>query len=107
MEEWIEFAMAHIAQKASTMRMDTLDFAHLESQGAEDFVSFLAQALADRHCEQFKSLYEFLFKTFVESDRAEKGAITIDEFDVLIEEAYRSPSGIRSDGCRWQWLCDV
>merc|ERR1712048_654192 len=94
MEEWIEFAMTHIAQKASTMRMDTLDFSHLENQGAGDFVTFLEQALADRHSEQFKSLYEFLFKTFVESDKAEKGAITIDEFDVLIEDAAQAPRAL-------------
>lgn len=91
MEEWIEFTMAHIKEKAATMKMDTLDFHHLENAGVEQFISFLEVALADRHSEQFKSLYEFLFKTFVESDKDEKGAITFAQFDVLIEDAARAP----------------
>jgi len=91
MEEWVEFTMAHIKEKASTMKLDTLDFHHLENAGVEQFVSFLEIAMADRHSEQFKSLYEFLFKTFVESDKDEKGAITFAQFDVLIEDAAKAP----------------
>merc|ERR1712032_1121482 len=75
-------------------QMSTLDFAHLEREGPENFVSYLEAALADRHSEQYKSLYEFLFKTFVESDVDEKGAVTFDQFDILIEDAAQAPRAL-------------
>merc|ERR1712187_1059930 len=91
MEEWIEFTMAHITEKARQLNMAALDFAHLESSGQEQFVSYLEAAIANRHSEEFKALYEHLFKTFVESDKDEKGAITIEQFDILIEDAAQAP----------------
>merc|ERR1711865_286750 len=47
-----------------------------------------------RHSEEFKSLYEFLFKVFVESDAEERGAITRAQFDVLIEDAAKAPRAV-------------
>jgi Ca2+-binding EF-hand superfamily protein len=91
MEEWVQFVMNHIEGKVATMPMDTLDFCHLENSGAQQFIDFLGRALADRHSEEFKSLYEFLFKTFVESDVDENGAITRAQFDILIEDAAQAP----------------
>jgi len=91
LEEWVEFTMAHIAEKVRTMQMGTLDFAHLERQGPQQFIQFLHVALSDRHSENFKSLYEFLFKSFVESDREEKGAIHFEQFDALIEDVAKAP----------------
>merc|ERR1719162_2650453 len=76
------------------MEKDTLDFAHLEKTSPEQFVEFLGKALGDRHSEEFKSLYEFLFKTFVESDVEERGAITWDQFDILIEDAAKAPRAV-------------
>merc|ERR1711990_1345984 len=83
--------MAHITEKARQLNMGALDFAHLEGAGQEQFVSYLETAIANRHSEEFKALYEHLFKTFVESDKDEKGAITIDQFDILIEDAAQAP----------------
>merc|ERR1711865_956422 len=70
------------------------DFAHLEKTSPEQFVEFLGKALADRHTEEYKSLYEFLFKTFVESDVEERGAITLEQFDILIEDAAQAPRAL-------------
>lgn len=94
MEEWIEFTMAHITEKARQLNMGALDFAHLEGAGQEQFVSYLEAAIGNRHSEEFKALYEHLFKTFVESDKDEKGAITIEQFDVLIEDAAQAPRAL-------------
>jgi len=47
--------------------------------------------MQNRHSEQFKALYEHLFKTFVEQDVMVKGAINFEEFDLLIEEAAKAP----------------
>lgn len=91
LEEWVEFTMAHIAEKARTMQMQSLDFAHLDKAGPDQFIQFLQAALADKHSENFKSLYEFLFKCFVESDKEEKGAIHFEQFDGLIEDVAQAP----------------
>jgi len=91
LEEWIEFSMAHIAEKVRSINWTTLDFGHLERSGPSAFVKFLEEALADKHSEQYKSLYMHLFKTFVESDVDEKGAVTFEQFDILIEDAAQAP----------------
>jgi len=91
MEEWVEFTMAHIAEKVRTLQPATVDFSNLERSTQEEFVSFLELAMQNRHSEQFKALYEHLFKTFVEKDIMVKGAINFDEFDLLIEEAAQAP----------------
>jgi len=95
MEEWVEFTMAHIAEKVRTMQPDTVDFAALERSSQEEFVAFLELAMQNRHSEQFKALYEHLFKTFVEQDVMVKGAINFEEFDLLIEEAAKAPRTLR------------
>merc|ERR1712238_568838 len=79
-EEWVAFAIAHIAEKVKGINWGTLDFCHLEKSTPSTFVKFLEQALADKASEQYKSFYEFLFKTFVESDVEERGTITFDKF---------------------------
>lgn len=94
MEEWVAFAIAHIEEKVKQIDWQALDFCHLENAGPEQFLSFLATAIGDKGTEQYKALYEFLFKTFVESDVAEKGAITFDQFDVLIEDAAQAPRAL-------------
>merc|ERR1719161_3084134 len=95
MQDWIEFTMAHIAEKVRTLHPDTVDFAALERSTQEEFVSFLERAMQNRHSEEFKALYEHLFKTFVEQDVMVKGAITFEEFDLLIEEAAKAPRTLR------------
>jgi len=95
MEEWVEFTMAHIAEKVRTLQPETVDFSHLEKSSQEEFVAFLELAMQNRHSEQFKALYEHLFKTFVEQDVMVKGAINFEEFDLLIEEAAKAPRTLR------------
>merc|ERR1711862_1015024 len=80
-----------MGEKVKGINWSTLDFVHLEQATPSSFVKFLEMALNDKHSEQYKSLYEFLFKTFVESDVDEKGAITIEQFDILIEDAAQAP----------------
>jgi Ca2+-binding EF-hand superfamily protein len=91
MEEWVEFTMAHIQEKVRSLQPETVDFANLGKSTQEEFVAFLELAMQNRHSEEFKALYEHLFKTFVEQDAMVKGAITFEEFDLLIEEAAEAP----------------
>jgi len=90
LEEWIRFSIAHITEKVRSMD-NTMDFQHLEKHGQEEMVKYCAVAVRDPHSEQYKSLYEHLFKTFVESDVEENGAIRREQFDVLIEDAAKAP----------------
>jgi len=90
LEEWVNFAIAHITEKVRTMK-DVLDFQHLEKARPEDFVKYCGVAVSNRGSEEYKSLYEHLFKTFVESDVEENGAIRRSQFDVLIEDAAKAP----------------
>lgn len=94
MEEWIQFALAHIGEKVKSIDWTTMDFAHLDKTGPTNFVNFLEKAVADRNSEAYKSLYEHLFKSFVDSDVAEDGAIRIGEFDRLIEDAAQAPRAL-------------
>jgi len=94
LESWIEFCMAHVAEKAAIVNMGTLDFMHLEKSGPDGFVKFLATAMQDRHSEEYKSLYEFLFKTFIDVDSDQKGTINVQQFDALIEVAAAAPRAV-------------
>jgi Ca2+-binding EF-hand superfamily protein len=95
LEEWVEFTMAHIVEKVGTLQPETVDLSAFEQSTPEEFVSFLDVAMQNRHSEEFKALYEHLFKTFVEQDVMGKGAINFKEFDLLIEEAARAPRALR------------
>merc|ERR1712232_1168433 len=56
---------------------------------------YLDKAVKDTSSEQYKSLYEFLFKTFVESDPNETGQIDrLQDMDSLIENAAAAPRAL-------------
>jgi Ca2+-binding EF-hand superfamily protein len=94
LEEWVEFSMTHIADKVKEMSKGEVDFAHLDSEGVTVFVDYCEKALADQKSEAYKSLYEHLLKTFVEADSCGKGAVTIDQFDILIDDAAHVPRSL-------------
>merc|ERR1712070_366882 len=90
LEEWGKFAIGHITEKGRTMN-NVLDFQHLEMRSQDEFVNYCAAAVSNPGSEEYKSLYEHLLKTFVESDVEEAGAIRRQQFDILIEDAARAP----------------
>jgi len=91
LEEWVGFSIKHITEKVRTMKPDTMDFAHLAGVGGDRFVAFCEAALNNIHSEEYKSLYEHLFKVFVESDVEGAGKVHRQNFDALIEDAARAP----------------
>jgi len=91
LEEWVQFAVTHITEKVRTMKTQTLDFAHLAGVGGDQFVAFCELAVNDAHSEEYKSLYEHLFKVFVESDVEEAGIVHWQNFERLIEDAAKAP----------------
>lgn len=94
MEEWVAFAMEHIAGKVRAMDPNTVDFAHLSRVSPDAFVQYCDVATTNKHSEQYKSLYEHLFKVFVESDVEEKGKVHFENFDRLIEDAAKAPRDV-------------
>jgi len=91
MEEWIDFALKHIQEKVRTMKPEALDFKHLSQVSPDQFVQYCDIAVNNKHSEEYKSLYEHLFKVFVESDVEEKGTVRFENFDRLIEDAAAAP----------------
>jgi len=91
LEDWVAFSIAHISEKVRTMKPNTLDFAHLAGVGGDQFVAFCELAVNNAHSEEYKSLYEHLFKVFVESDVEEAGKVHWQNFDMLIEDAAKAP----------------
>jgi len=92
--QWIQFAVAHISEKIKDIDFQAVDFAHLEKYGAEEFLNYLAEAMKDKNTIQYKSLYEFLFKTFVEADNDQQGFVDMNNFDLLIEQAASAPRAL-------------
>jgi Ca2+-binding EF-hand superfamily protein len=93
LEEWVQFTLSHISEKVEGLKQKpaAVDFAHLAGVGADDFVNYCERAVSDAASEEYKSLYEHLFKVFVESDVEEAGNVHWANFDRLIDAAAKAP----------------
>lgn len=96
MEEWVAFTINHITEKVRGLQAKprTVDFAHLAGVSTDEFVNYCEKAVSDKHSEEYKSLYEHLFKVFVESDVEERGLVHFENFDRLIEDAAQAPRAL-------------
>jgi len=91
LDEWINFSLQHIAEKVRTMSTATVDFNNLAAVGVQGFIQFLRKALSSTQCEEYKELYGFFYRNFVEADLDQKGTITLEQFDVLVEKSAAAP----------------
>lgn len=85
LEEWVAFAMRHVADKVESMAEHTVDYNHLDREDKQTFLQALSSALSDQHSEEYKSLYECMFRNFVEADLDMQGQITFEHFDALVD----------------------
>lgn len=53
--------------------------------------SFSFCARPNTKAEEYKELYSFLYRNFVEADTDQKGTITLEQFDVLVEKSAAAP----------------
>merc|ERR1712039_815254 len=83
--------LQHIAEKVRTMTTATVDFNNLAAVGVQGFIQFLRKALSNTHCEEYKELYSFFYRNFVEADLDQKGTVTLEQFDVLVEKSAAAP----------------
>mmetsp|Transcript_15661 Transcript_15661/g.39161 ORF Transcript_15661/g.39161 Transcript_15661/m.39161 type:complete len:548 (+) Transcript_15661:54-1697(+) len=93
-DNWIQYAFRHIAEKVSTMPLKTLDFENLQASGKSNFLRFLRTAVSDKSSVEYQELYQFLFKNFVLSDTDSKGSVTFDQFDHLVELSANAPRSL-------------
>lgn len=85
LEEWVAFAMRHIVDKVESMADHTVDYNHLDQEDKETFLQALSSALSDQRSEEYKSLFECMFRNFVEADMDMQGQIRFEHFDALVD----------------------
>jgi len=93
-DTWIQYAFEHITEKVKSMQMRTLDFANLEASGKSNFLRFLKAAVGDKNCAEYQQLYQFLLKNFVIADTDQKGRVTFEQFDKLVELSANAPRSL-------------
>jgi len=93
-DNWIQYAFKHIADKVKTMPMRTVDFENLRATGKSGFLEFLRTAVSDKSSVEFQELYQFLFKNFVLADSDQKGSVTFEQFDHLVELSANAPRAL-------------
>lgn len=93
-DNWIQYAFGHISEKIKTMPMRTMDFENLQATGKSGFLKFLKTAVSDKSSVEYQELYQFLFKNFVLADSDQKGSVTFQQFDLLVELSANAPRSL-------------
>jgi len=93
-DDWIQYAFKHIGEKVKTMQKDTVDFSDLPKSGKGKFIAFLKTATSDKKSRENTELYQFLFNNFVLADKEAKGAVTLEQFDTLVELSAAAPRAL-------------
>ena len=57
----------------------------------DEYVDFIDRAVANPGSYERSTFYNFILTNFVESDAENKGRITFDQFDILLDRAARVP----------------
>ena len=89
LEEWITFALKHIVGKVATLPKDYLG-ASSKDVSKEEFLTFIKKAV-NQGTPEYRELYHFLLKCFVDADQDRDGAVKPEEFDAMIEVAAAAP----------------
>ena len=89
LEEWVTFALNHIVGKVATLPKDYLG-ATSKDVSKEEFIAFIKKAV-NKGTPEYRELYYFLLKCFVDADQDRDGAVKPEEFDAMIEVAAAAP----------------
>lgn len=89
---WLTFCYDHICKKVLEMEREgmTTNIPQYE-WSREDFATFIKAATATTHSAEYKELYDFLLKCFVQADTNHDGTVGPSEFDTMIELASSAP----------------
>lgn len=89
LEEWIAYAVHHIAEKVHRLPKDMLGGSNKDVT-KEEFIAFMKKTV-NRDSPEFRELYFFLVKTFEKGDKDRCGAVGPKAFDLMIEDAAAAP----------------
>lgn len=89
LNDWIEFALNHIAGKSEQLPKDCLG-GSAANVSKDEFIKFIKKAV-DKNSPEYKELYYFLLKTFQAGDVERCGAVNPFAFDKMIEAAAAAP----------------
>merc|ERR1719208_68203 len=89
LNQWIRFAIDHIAGKIVNIPKDYLS-GSAEDVTKQEFLTFIKKAV-NRNSEEYKELYHFLVRTFQAGDISGYGEVGPAEFDEMIECAAQAP----------------
>merc|ERR1712156_1259269 len=89
LNEWIRFAIDHIAGKLVNIPKDCLS-GSAQDVTKQEFLTFIKKAV-NRNSEEYKELYCFLMRTFQAGDKEGYGEVGPAEFDEMIECAAEVP----------------
>lgn len=101
LDDWIPYMMDMYKQKTEAMQ-DPPVLVEFRGVGHPYFYcTYLKKVMQDPNSEEFKSLYGFIFKIFLECDMDGQGAIPRQQLDVLIEGAMQVEKKVGLDnlGC--------
>ena len=87
LEEWMDFSRNHIMSKVHTLSKDILAG---QNATKEEFVDFIKKAV-NKSTPEYRDLYFFLLKCFVDADKDRDGAVNVEGFDIMIEQAAAAP----------------
>lgn len=85
-EEWLAFSLEHIGKKVEGLPKDIL----AGGSTKEEFIAFIKKAV-DKSTPEYRELFYFLLKCFVDADKDRDGAVQPEEFDDMIEIAAAAP----------------
>ncbi|KAK2147478.1 hypothetical protein LSH36_550g01005 [Paralvinella palmiformis] len=86
-DEWLEFTFRHVTRKLHLVDKDLLAG---DEATKDEFVAFIQKA-NDRTTPEYRELFHFLLKCFVDADKDHDGAVQPVEFDAMIEMATAAP----------------
>jgi len=87
LEEWIQFSRNHIMSKVGSLSKDILAGHNATKEEFEDFI----KKAVNKSTPEYRDLYFFLLKCFVDADKDRDGAVLPAEFDRMIEVAAAAP----------------
>ncbi|KAK2164169.1 hypothetical protein LSH36_68g15004 [Paralvinella palmiformis] len=87
LEQWLKFSMKHIKMKVKTLPKAVMTG---EGVSKKEFLELVEKAV-DKTSPEFRELYFFLLKCFVDADRDHDGSVNAAEFDTMIEVAASAP----------------
>jgi len=91
MQMFVAWAYEHVVGKVAAVSHNAVDFYHINRFTEQEFLDYLELSVTDRSSDAHAAFYEYILTLFVEADVTNTGAITLDQFDLLVGKAAGAP----------------